>query len=60
MPDERAYSLLAQAGENEQFYVGSGRTFTAPSSGEVVLKINDDIAGNGQGAFRANVTNLGQ
>lgn len=55
MPNERAYSLLAQIG-SQQVYVGAGRTFTAASSGYVVLKINDDVPGNGAGYFRAFVT----
>lgn len=55
MPNERAYSLLAQIG-SQQVYVGAGRTFTAASSGYVVLKVNDDVPGNGAGYFRAYVT----
>lgn len=58
LPDERAYSLLVQIG-NQLVYVGSNRgTFTADGAGEVVLKINDDIPGNGQGYFKADVTKV--
>ena len=57
-PNERSYSLLAQIG-NDHYYVGAGALLTAKKPGNVVLKINDDVLGNGSGYFRADAKKVG-
>jgi hypothetical protein len=49
------YSLLAEV-PGQAFQVGYGQQTTAREAGTVRLRINDDIPGNGNGAFKATVS----
>ena len=62
-PCERKFSLLGRiddqvAADNEGwFYIGGGRelVYTATQQGFLDLNHNDDVSGNGEGAFEVNV-----
>ncbi|MBL3671451.1 hypothetical protein JL475_37295 [Streptomyces sp. M2CJ-2] len=55
MPSARAYSLLSRA-DGRYRYVGTGTSFLYTGSGTYLyLRINDDVPGNGNGSFNANV-----
>jgi hypothetical protein len=52
----RKYSLLARTNNNYR-YVGRTASFTYAGSGsDLLLRINDDVPGNGSGAFNVEVT----
>jgi hypothetical protein len=55
LPGARIYGLLAQIGNDPPFYVGQGGQHRANSSGRLFLRINDNVAGNGNGQFNCTV-----
>jgi hypothetical protein len=53
----RPYSLIAHL-DGPYFYVGSGKvlTYRGNASSRLYLSVNDDVVGNGSGAFKATIT----
>ena len=54
----RPYSLIARVGDSSYRYVGTGTVFwyQGNATSRLYLSINDDVVGNGAGAFRATIT----
>lgn len=50
-PNARRFSLVGSFGGSERFQIGSGVTKTAPGARRIYLRTNDDVPGNGEGAF---------
>ncbi|TQS39797.1 hypothetical protein [Cryptosporangium phraense] len=54
-PSSRVYSLLVSV-DGRWRYVGVGTSFTYTGRGSgMILRTNDDVPGNGEGSFRAEV-----
>ena len=55
------YCLLGKTAEDDYFYIGKGlrRTYLNQSEGpgetDLYLRINDDVPGNGNGAFSVHI-----
>ena len=54
----RPYSLIYRVGDSSYRYVGSGTVFyyQGNTTNRLYLSINDDVVGNGDGAFKATIT----
>jgi hypothetical protein len=55
-PGLTCWSMIGQIGSNAAFEVGSNDTFTATSSGELFLGVNDDYFPDNSGAWSASIT----
>ena len=57
LPSENHAGLLGRiTQQGDDFYIGTGTTFTADRSGRLELGINDGYLGDNQGEFVATVT----
>jgi hypothetical protein len=55
-PGLTCWSMIGRIGDNTAFEVGTGTSFTAASSGELFLGVNDDFFGDNAGAWTADIT----
>ncbi|MFZ3264344.1 MAG: hypothetical protein WA172_10115 [Terriglobales bacterium] len=54
-PQFQCWSLIGRVGDGPIFYVGDGTRLHAPSSGELLLGVNDNILGDNTGNWVANI-----
>ena len=55
-PGLTCWSMIGRIGDNQAFEIGSTNTFTAASSGELFLGVNDDYFPDNSGAWSASIT----
>ena len=55
LPTTLAGALIGRIGNGKPFGIGSNATFTAPDTGQLFLGVNDDAAGDNQGAFQVTI-----
>jgi hypothetical protein len=55
-PGLTCWSMIGRIGNNTAFEVGTGTGFTAASSGELSLGVNDNFFGDNSGAWTADIT----
>lgn len=56
VPGLTCWSLIGRIGTSAAFEVGTGTTFTAASSGELYLGVDDNFFGDNRGAWTAHIT----